>query len=532
MANDHHPRRDRSKSQKGRGTCSVSCNASYYSHFTSRIIHDPSGCSARKPYDGKERHSSDDKNHRSRSRAQEGNMPSNRSFHGTREKDEQDCDHQDIDSITVTLSTVSCTSDESSYFNAEENKGDCNDKCSIATASMYNTEYGPDDAENEDGYDTDNAVACDTISVCSAKKDAMSITHHRHEQPLDQQEQQKVQQIVEQLLQESYIAMEAWDEVATEYHRRIEPFTSLFVPHLLGHKYIVPSSFNNEYHYLSGKSVLDVAAGTGAGALYAASRGASSVMATDFSENMLQVIQRRIDSNHFHNLEAQLANGLCLPLSWSNKYDVVFSNFGVIYFPKVMEGLLEMVRCTKPGGKVCISGWGSKEETHAFSIFPAAMKRCGGLDRTWYHAQSAARKHLLALAGKAPSSSSPKQHRRRRKRHGISLTPNYFCPAKRIVSSVYSLHSMMSEAGLENVQVIPVTKELRLDSVESYWNRFVLASPNLKRFVEHCLSPEEVMQLKDAVSEIIHEESSTHRADGISLKASAYIAIGTKTSAR
>jgi ubiquinone/menaquinone biosynthesis C-methylase UbiE len=512
---EHRKRHHNSKSQR-RGT------------YSSRIIPDPP-YSAMKPYAGKEIHSSDE-NHRSRNRAQKGNMSSNtkkrRSFRGTHAKNEQDCDHRDIDSISATLSTVSCTTDDSSCFNAEESKDDRNDKRSIATASMHNTEYGPDDAENEDGYDTDNAVVYDTTSLCSTKKDVMPITQDRHEQPLDHQSQQKVQQIVEQLLHEQSMAREAWDEVATEYHQRIEPFTSLFVPHLLDHKHLGSSSFNNEYHYLSGKSVLDVAAGTGAGALYAASRGASSVMATDFSENMLRVLQSRIDAYHFHNLEAQIANGLCLPLSWANKYDVVFSNFGVIYFPKVKEGLWEMVRCTKHGGKVCISGWGSKEETHAFSIFPAAMKRCGGLDRTWYRAQSAARKR--ALAGTVPLSSR-KQHQRRRKYHGISLAPNYFCPAPRIASSQYSLHSMMTEAGLDNVQVIPVTKDLRLDSAESYWTRFVLGSPNLKRFVEHCLNPEEVMQLKDAVSDIIREESSSHRADGVALKASAYIAIGTKT---
>merc|ERR1712085_99461 len=58
------------------------------------------------------------------------------------------------------------------------------------------------------------------------------------------------------------------------------------------------TSIDQESHYLKGMSVLDVAAGTGAGALYAASRGASSVVATDFSENMLHTLQSRINAGN------------------------------------------------------------------------------------------------------------------------------------------------------------------------------------------------------------------------------------------
>jgi len=522
---NRYDRRDKSKSQQIQGASSlIGDNAPSYSQYTSRKAHYLSGRCGTRNFHEKQRHSSDDNhNHRYQNHVQKGNISSHTkkrvSFQCAHNVNEEHYDHPDIDSISVTLSTVSCTSDDLSSFNAEESKDDRIDKCSFDAASVYNADY---DGEIEDGYDTDNAVVCDTINLCSTKKD-MSIPQQRYERPLDQQSQQNVKKIVEQLLREQTIAVEAWDEVATEYHRRIEPFTSSFLPHLLDPVF-VSSLFNNEYLYLSGKSVLDVGAGTGAGAFYAASRGASSVMATDFSENMLQVLRSRMGTYHCHMMETQIANGLCLPLNWANKYDIVCSNFGVIYFSKVKEGLAEMVRCTKPGGRVCVSGWGSKEETQAFSVFPSAMKACG-LDRTWYSAQSAARKKLLALAGIVPP--------RKKKYRGISITPNYFFPAKRIESSQYSLHSMMAEAGLGNIQVIPVTKELRLDSVERYWDRFVLASPNLKRFVEQCLSPEEVMQLKNAVSDTIHKEFfSHHTGGGVVLKASAYIAIGTKTAAR
>lgn len=374
--------------------------------------------------------------------------------------------------------------------------------------SLTSQEVNSDSSQTVDHstIDTEGAVApCDSISAAPAPS-KQKLRHRRKKEPpisIDQ-----VPQIVDQFLRETSLAMEAWDEVAREYHIRIEPFTSLFIPHLL----------DNAYVEVAGRTVLDVATGTGSGALFAASMGASSVVATDFSMNMLSVLRGRIDSCPCDNLQVQNANGMCLPLSWSRGFDVTFSNFGVIYFGKVREGLSEMVRCTKLGGRVCISAWGSKEETHAFSVFPAALERCK-LDRKWYQAQKSARKELLALSG-------------RKKCRGESLVPNYFCPVTRISSGVKPLLEMMTEAGLGDVHVIPVSKKLQLDSTESYWNRFVLASPNLHRFVKHCLTPDEVEELKAAVSSIICDESSHLAADvshGVELRASAYIAVGTKT---
>lgn len=425
----------------------------------------------------------------------------------------QYCGQQDEDSISVTLSTVSCGSDDSSYFNASENKERC--EYSIITPSRDILR------ESDDGYSSDQAV-CDNTK----RSGALIKQRCKHKQPLDHA-RQEASKIVDRLLQEQTIALEAWDEVASEYHRRIEPFTSMFIPRLLDHKCL---SLKDEHLYLSGKSVLDVASGTGAGALYAISRGASSVMATDFSENMLQVLQSRIQDHPSLAIETQVANGLCLPLRWEKKYDIVFSNFGCIYFPKVKLGLLEMIRCAKPGGKVCLSAWGSKEETCAFSVFPAAMKRCG-LDRKWFAAQTASRKNMLASSGIIPSTNNRLTGSKQRY-SGIGLTPNYICPTPRISSSQFSLFSMMIEAGLTDIQVIPVTNDLQLDGAKNYWKRFVLASPNLKRFVEHCLSVDEVRRLRHTVSEILEEkmeESSYNPQEGgVVLKASAYIAIGTK----
>eukprot|EP00956_Cyclotella_meneghiniana_P045024 scaffold350113_cov73-Cyclotella_meneghiniana.AAC.2 len=96
----------------------------------------------------------------------------------------------------------------------------------------------------------------------------------------------------ELLERENTLATDAWNDVAYEYHRRVEPFTSQFLPFLLNRNFLVERKGRHvdgtSLNYLNGKHVLDVATGTGAAALYAASKGAK-VTATDFSEEMLKI---------------------------------------------------------------------------------------------------------------------------------------------------------------------------------------------------------------------------------------------------
>ena len=80
--------------------------------------------------------------------------------------------------------------------------------------------------------------------------------------------------------------------------------------------------------------------------------------------------------------------------------------------------------------------------------------------------------------------------------------PNYFFPTRRIASSQRYLRTLMLLAELVDVLVIPATKMLRFDNAEGHWNRLALALPSWKRFVDHCLGPEEVSAQKRTVMEI------------------------------
>ena len=99
-----------------------------------------------------------------------------------------------------------------------------------------------------------------------------------------------------------------------------------------------------------GDSVLDVASGTGDLAIELAARVGSggSVIGSDFSEQMLD--RARVKARQ---LTWQQANALDLPYE-SDRFDAVTVGFGARNFSDLDRGLAEMVRVTRPGGRVVV----------------------------------------------------------------------------------------------------------------------------------------------------------------------------------
>ena len=99
-----------------------------------------------------------------------------------------------------------------------------------------------------------------------------------------------------------------------------------------------------------GDNVLDVASGTGDLAIELAARGGAggSVIGSDFSEQMLD--RARIKAPQ---LEWVQANALALPYE-DDLFDAVTVGFGARNFSDLDAGLAEMVRVTRPGGRVVV----------------------------------------------------------------------------------------------------------------------------------------------------------------------------------
>ena len=96
-----------------------------------------------------------------------------------------------------------------------------------------------------------------------------------------------------------------------------------------------------------GAKVLDVATGTGDLAIEAASRGAE-VIGSDFSEGMLERARAKAPSIRFEQGDA-------LALSYADdSFDAATVGFGARNFADLEQGLREMTRVVRPGGKVVV----------------------------------------------------------------------------------------------------------------------------------------------------------------------------------
>jgi demethylmenaquinone methyltransferase/2-methoxy-6-polyprenyl-1,4-benzoquinol methylase len=99
-----------------------------------------------------------------------------------------------------------------------------------------------------------------------------------------------------------------------------------------------------------GMRVLDVAAGTGTSSAAIAAHGAS-VVAADFSEGMLSVGRERQGENEL--IEFVHADATKLPFD-DNTFDAVTISFGLRNVNEPKKALAEMMRVTKPGGRIVI----------------------------------------------------------------------------------------------------------------------------------------------------------------------------------
>lgn len=107
----------------------------------------------------------------------------------------------------------------------------------------------------------------------------------------------------------------------------------------------------------SGSRALDVACGTGDLALELASRvrPGGEVVGVDFSERMLSLAREKAVSRGFDGavLRFEAGNALALPFGDSG-FDAATVGFGARNFSALRQGLCEMVRVVRPGGRVVV----------------------------------------------------------------------------------------------------------------------------------------------------------------------------------
>jgi ubiquinone/menaquinone biosynthesis C-methylase UbiE len=105
-----------------------------------------------------------------------------------------------------------------------------------------------------------------------------------------------------------------------------------------------------------GLKVLDLGCGDGTTALPAAKLGAD-VLGIDIARNLVEAGNRRAAEHGLTNLKFQEGDASNLEQVPDNSFDLVVSIFGGMFAPKPFDVAKEMVRVTRPGGRIVMGNW-------------------------------------------------------------------------------------------------------------------------------------------------------------------------------
>jgi ubiquinone/menaquinone biosynthesis C-methylase UbiE len=105
-----------------------------------------------------------------------------------------------------------------------------------------------------------------------------------------------------------------------------------------------------------GLEVLDLGSGDGTTAVPAAQKGAK-VLGVDIAENLVAAGNARAKELGLDNLKFQEGDASDLKDLGDEQFDLVVSIFGAMFAPKPPEVAKEMVRVTKPGGRIVMGNW-------------------------------------------------------------------------------------------------------------------------------------------------------------------------------
>jgi ubiquinone/menaquinone biosynthesis C-methylase UbiE len=153
---------------------------------------------------------------------------------------------------------------------------------------------------------------------------------------------------------------EAWDAIAEGYDRYVAPQEVDLANEALRLAGLEP-----------GERFIDVAAGTGGLGLPAARLGAH-VLATDWSPAMIERFEARARGEGLRDARGRVMDCHALDLP-DDSFDVAGSQFGVMLVPDQPRALREMVRVTKPGGRVLLIAYGSPAELEFVQLFTGAL---------------------------------------------------------------------------------------------------------------------------------------------------------------
>ncbi len=226
--------------------------------------------------------------------------------------------------------------------------------------------------------------------------------------------------------------------------------------------------------------VLDVAAGTGALSIRAASTGAD-VLATDFSQGMIEVLLKRAEAEGV-TLRTAMMNGQDLSLDDAG-FDVGCSMFGLMMFPDRAAGFRELHRVVKPGGRALVGVWSDPKRLEFFSLM------------------------LGSLFKAVPDFPPP------------AKPPSWLALTDPVV-----LTNEMKAGGFDEVEVHTIQHPWVVESPEWIWDRLEGIAPGV-HFIFRRLDEKQKAAFGEAFKEAVRERP---HEGGYALKAEAHLALAHK----
>ncbi|HLF79323.1 MAG TPA: methyltransferase domain-containing protein [Dehalococcoidia bacterium] len=212
-----------------------------------------------------------------------------------------------------------------------------------------------------------------------------------------------------------------------------------------------------------GMRVLDLACGSGHPSVDEARLvlPGGSVVATDFSPQMVEFTRRRASDLGLDNIETRVVDAEHIDVPDSS-FDAVTMRFGIMFCPRPELAASEVLRVLKPGRRFALSVWADPVNSPAQTVVRDALAQFGRpqppLDFTVPGV------HQLAPTGK--------------------------------------LEALLKRAGFKDVRLEPLHLIWEFDSVEAVWQRQGIRTGPVQALVRE-LPAEEVERLKGILGKVV-----------------------------